>query len=472
MKNFKDANLSRHSREKVIFECPTCSKTYPRRYSSCVGKTTCKYCTSGKDKINHKVIPFEEALKICSKGSHRKVERICPGCSRARITSFKSALKSKLCKSCNNIKTGKIKAEKGIYKGSSNPFYGKTHTKEYKEQNSTNKLLATAKKCGFDSYENLTQDVISYLESTGFGPYSAEAQLKYPNINSETIKNVLKKANRLDLITDNNLSTAEKALVSFIKSHYTGQVIENDRRILEGKELDIYLPELNVAIEYNGLHWHSEKFVEKTYHRDKYLKCLEKGIKLYTIWDYIYLKNPEAVHTFIKGLVVLKPRVFARKCTIIKDSKKLKKYIKTYHLQGLAPSQTYLGLEFEGKIVMAISLGKHHRGNSSHIVLNRVCFSHYNVIGGLNKLLKLCPKNLITWSDNCYSPLGSMYKNAGFVLTDEMPIDYFYTNGGGIYFSKQSQSKKQTNCPPESELVNEGGLFKVWDCGKKRWILP
>jgi hypothetical protein len=62
-------------------------------------------------------------------------------------------------------------------------------------------------------------------------------------------------------------SFLEKELVDFIKSIYNGEIITNNRKILKGKELDIVLPELNLAIEFNGIYWHSLK--DKNYHLNK-----------------------------------------------------------------------------------------------------------------------------------------------------------------------------------------------------------
>ena len=52
-------------------------------------------------------------------------------------------------------------------------------------------------------------------------------------------------------------SIKENEVYNFIKENYKGEIILNDRKILNGMELDIYIPNLNLAFEYNGLYWHS-----------------------------------------------------------------------------------------------------------------------------------------------------------------------------------------------------------------------
>jgi len=78
-------------------------------------------------------------------------------------------------------------------------------------------------------------------------------------------------------------SKGEKEVAAFIKEIYKGLVIENDRTILNPKELDVYLPEIGFAVEYNGDYWHSKK--PKGYHTDKTTRCAEQGIKLLHIWE-------------------------------------------------------------------------------------------------------------------------------------------------------------------------------------------
>lgn len=77
-------------------------------------------------------------------------------------------------------------------------------------------------------------------------------------------------------------------------------VIEGYRpAFLKRKELDLYVPELNLAIEYNGLIYHhsstehSSKFLRSTakhpkYHLEKSTLCFENGINLLHIFEHEY----------------------------------------------------------------------------------------------------------------------------------------------------------------------------------------
>jgi hypothetical protein len=73
--------------------------------------------------------------------------------------------------------------------------------------------------------------------------------------------------------SNNTISIREKEVVLYIKSIYSGTIIENDRTLMVpnrkfnnwklNHELDIVLPDLKLAFEFNGTYWHNaDKFPE------------------------------------------------------------------------------------------------------------------------------------------------------------------------------------------------------------------
>jgi hypothetical protein len=96
------------------------------------------------------------------------------------------------------------------------------------------------------------------------------------------------------------ISILEKELCDFCKI-YKSDIIENTYKIIPPKELDIYIPSCNIAIEFNGLYWHSELFRKnKYYHLDKTIRCEEKGIHLLHIFEDEWINIPE----IIKGIIL------------------------------------------------------------------------------------------------------------------------------------------------------------------------
>lgn len=266
-----------------------------------------------------------------------------------------------------------------------------------------------------------------------------------------------------------------------------GYKFEPDWKILGGKQLDFYCPELNLAFEFNGLHWHNEKSKTprlRNYHYDKYNNCRKQNIRLISIWSDEWLNRNEQVKNHIAAILSNnQTRVFARKCEVkIIDKDTAKKFIDQNHMQGESNILIAAGLFYNEELVGAVSFAKHHR--SKGIVLNRMCFKNgITVIGGASKLIAKCipelknigSSKIITWSDNRYSE-GNVYEKIGFTMEQELKQDYQYVlvSNPKSRFSKQSMQKANTGCPidmTEKEWMELNGFARIWDCGKKRWIM-
>lgn len=98
-------------------------------------------------------------------------------------------------------------------------------------------------------------------------------------------------------------SFEEKDLLSYIQAIYSGQIIENDRFVLDGKELDIYLPEKRLAFEFNGLYWHNEMFLPNDYHKNKTNSCESKGVQLIHIFEDDWHCKQDIVKSRISSLI-------------------------------------------------------------------------------------------------------------------------------------------------------------------------
>lgn len=81
-------------------------------------------------------------------------------------------------------------------------------------------------------------------------------------------------------------SHPEQEVFDFIQSIYSGELRRNVRDIIPPCELDIYAPDLHIAVEFNGQYWHSDiSGTSKKYHEDKSLKCEAQGIRLIHIYE-------------------------------------------------------------------------------------------------------------------------------------------------------------------------------------------
>lgn len=263
-------------------------------------------------------------------------------------------------------------------------------------------------------------------------------------------------------------------------------VISNTKNIITPYELDIYVPDKKFAMEFNGSAWHSELMLSsakaRRVHFNKYKRCKSEGIELFHLFERTWETRQSQVMNLLKSKLGCNEKIFARKCTINNDH--CPSFIDDNHIQP-APSLTkkYFNLLHDGEIVGSMTAATHHRLQlEDSIVLSRLCFKDgITVVGGASRLFKAFKiwassegyKKIISWSDNIYTT-GGIYQTLGFELEDESEPDYFYWDmRRNEYVAKQSQSKKKSKCPAhmtEREWAMERGLYRIYDCGKKRWV--
>lgn len=285
-------------------------------------------------------------------------------------------------------------------------------------------------------------------------------------------------------------SAEELEVVRFLKTDLgISNIVENTRKLLpSGKELDIYLPEYKIAIEYNGVYWHHEDIphITRSYHSDKFKECAELGIQLITIFSYFWAYKKDVV----KKLLVAKlnkseRRVYARNCSVVElKSSETKRFFEENHVQGYTAAQVSYGLKFLDELVaiMTFSRGRIAMGKSrDHVELVRYATA-CSVVGGASKLLSHFLKNnewdsIVSYSDNEWSN-GKLYHKLGFELESDVPPSYWYVsrNGSRMYhrFTYSKQKLVKQGADPnltESQITKSMGLLKLWDCGKKKWIL-
>lgn len=257
-----------------------------------------------------------------------------------------------------------------------------------------------------------------------------------------------------------------------------------------GKEVDIYIPSLNIGIEYCGLYWHHENSPtprDRNYHYNKFKLCKDKDIQLITIFEDEWLNRKNQIKSFLLSkLNKNSKKIYARKCEIRKTEKKLtNKFLDENHIQGKVRHKIAFGLYYQEELVGLVTGDKHHRQNQPSFVLNRLVFkSGVSVVGGASKLVKRLKKyakdnrydKIISWSDNRIS-FGKVYKTTGWIKTEELKPDYSYCIGNSSRKSKQSCQKKNliklgAFGKTEKQMAESLGYNRIWDCGKIRWELP
>lgn len=296
-------------------------------------------------------------------------------------------------------------------------------------------------------------------------------------------KNLL--AGKYDNIVRSRRSAGENEIRDWLLSLNLA-VQQGNRSLLSGKEIDLYLPEHKLGIEYNGLFWHSDSDsangISNDYHCKKYEQAKSCGVRLLTIWDKEWEENKDVVKSYILSVLnIFEKKIFARNCTFkIIDNNVANEFCDRHHFQGKTIRIKHsFCLLHNDEVVSVITFGYHHRKNTNELVLSRYCVkSGYCIIGGAEKLFINSMKTLgtsevISWSDNRIS-YGRVYEKLGFELDAKLKADYFYIKSDGrTIIPKQSMQKKKCGCPDnmtEREYCkNVLKLNRVYDCGKIRW---
>lgn len=281
-------------------------------------------------------------------------------------------------------------------------------------------------------------------------------------------------------------SSAEKEIIEYIKQ-FTHNIEFRNRSIISPKELDIFIPEIKLAIEVNGVYWHSELHgKDRNYHKGKTEKCLAAGVTLYHILDLEWSNSKEIVKSKIAGAFGKLKRVPARKCLIKEVPVKEKSiFLNNHHLQGNCGSTVNLGLYYENQLVAIATFGKSRYNKKYEWELIRFCNKQYiTVQGGASKLLshfvkKYDPKSIVSYADAKWSS-GNMYEKLGFRFSHWASPNYFYFKKNNpsklesrIQFQKHKLSSmfKNVNLTnSEWEIMQENNYDRIWDCGNKVYI--
>jgi len=276
-------------------------------------------------------------------------------------------------------------------------------------------------------------------------------------------------------------SLPEKELYDFISS-FGFKVLRNDRTIISPLELDIVIPEKKLAIEFNGLYWHSFKMgKDKNYHLEKTIKSASVGYQLIHIFEDEWENKKEIIKSIIKSrLNIYDKRIFARKCKIKEiTSGEASKFYNDNHLQGGINSSVNVGLFYNDVLVSCLSFAKPRYNKKYKWELTRFANRlNTSVVGGFSKLLKHFTKNykgcIITYSDKRLFN-GGVYRNNGFTELSPSIPSYFYFNRRERFSRVKFQKHKLKNLLEsfdenitEKENMKANGWNWIYDCGN--WV--
>ena len=310
-----------------------------------------------------------------------------------------------------------------------------------------------------------------------------------PKCANEKRKNVLIKDTKLfiDTATLIHDGKPEDEIISLFSEIEHQQ---HNREILNGMEIDIFIPPLKLGIEYNGLRWHSEEFgKDHRYHLDKLNKCNEQGIKLIQIFEDEWVNHREICESKLKQICGLNrnPKIFGRKCEIREITNKdiVYEFLDKNHIQGRTGFTIALGAYHQNNLVGVMAFKKEKEG---YWDLNRFATDiNHQCIGIGGKLFKHFVRNypfieIKSFADRRWTtdPTNNLYTKLGFEFDSYVPPSYWYYNpkiNPYIRFHKfvfrKQHIHKQYGLPltmTEREMTTALGYTKIWDCGLVKYI--
>lgn len=246
------------------------------------------------------------------------------------------------------------------------------------------------------------------------------------------------------------------------------------------RELDLYIPDKKIAIELNGVYWHSG---DEYRHIEKLNLCRAVGIRLLQFWDFQWNEKDNICKSIIKSRLGINEVRYARKCSIIElSSEEYRQFLNNNHLQGAVNSSIRYGLMCGDELVSVIGFSKSRYDKECDWELVRYANKcGINVVGGFSKLLNRF-RNEHSGSIISYCDLmifdGKMYNDVGFLHIKDTDPGYFYSKGVQIVGREcmQKHKLKDTLKDFDERLTGDQNLLnhgweKVWNCGNGVWKL-
>jgi len=280
------------------------------------------------------------------------------------------------------------------------------------------------------------------------------------------------------------ISTYETDLVNFIKTNYDDLILTNKRNVISHMELDIYLPKLKLAFEFNGLYWHSELYKEKKYHINKTELCEEKGIHLVHVYEDEWVNKQDIIKSKILNLLNKSNVIYARKCDLrIVTYKNSKEFLNDNHLQGNCNNKIRLGLYYENVLVSLMIFKKLSNYKKCVYEMLRFCNKlNVTVIGGAEKLFKYFLKKyifieVISYADRSWTMnnQNNLYDKLEFECISKINPSYYYIINkyriNKFNFHKDILVKENYDVnKSEHEIMLEKNIYRIYDSGQLKYI--
>lgn len=286
-------------------------------------------------------------------------------------------------------------------------------------------------------------------------------------------------------------SYMEDELLDIIKENYSGEIVRHNRTILDNYEMDIYLPELKLAFEFNGTFWHSTEKKGKMFHEEKVRRAHDKGIDIMLVWEDEWANKKDIIVSMIRyKLGVTDKTYFARNLTTKEiTSHEAIEFYEINHIQGgRGITGTSYGLFDSDNLISVMTFNKTWRSKEYYELTRFATKLNTNVVGGASKLFSKFSKKhigetVISYANGNFAKgSNSVYRKLGFEYEKRTEPMYYWVNDKNDRLSRyQTQPKKLLNKYPddfrsinknetEREFMERKGYYQIYTPGNDRYV--
>ena len=253
------------------------------------------------------------------------------------------------------------------------------------------------------------------------------------------------------------VSSYEMELQEFLKSINIEFESSNRKLLNNSKELDIYIPQHSIAIEFNGLYWHSTERRDALLHLTKTEECLSKGINLIHIFEDEWNFKQGIVKSILRdALGVYEETINANDCTIREISTSVARdFLNTNNINGYRNSKYKYGIYTNNnELVYVITFGNYNKENSPYDIISFSNKLNTSVINALRTLILYFTEqhtvSVLKAALDCRFCVNKQFLNVGFKHVDYTKSNRFYIDG------KNRVTKKP---------IGDGKYYEIYDCG-------
>lgn len=263
-----------------------------------------------------------------------------------------------------------------------------------------------------------------------------------------------------DSLISHGTSKQEKEVLQVLRMEFPNiPIYGSDRAVLCGRELDIYIPSKNLAIEYNGLYFHNSSSKDMNYHINKTIMCNRKGIRLISLFSDEWEQKKGLCIDLIRkamGSYIEVKNFYVRELEL---NEAIRFFNSTSLLGYDRDTSISVGCFAEDKLISAIGIKKE---NEVWTITRYAEMSGIRPKEGILRMVEFLEEEysieelMLILDRRLYEP--GMFVQLGFELKE-------YTRPN-ISYTKDFKSRiTEKDCKINEETLEENGYLKVFDCG-------